>query len=132
MEFLTSNPMMWLFGLITHFVLVLSNISTSRKKLVSPWQYIKERPYKVVLAVIGAIVGYSMLGGAQLPGYVYFGAGYMANDALDEFGSMANKSRTQVLVGQDGTIEKIRQHDQTILDMGRRKKQTEEDVESKL
>lgn len=121
MEYLISNPMMWLFGLITHFVLVLSNISTSRKKMISPWQYIKERPYKVILAVIGAIVGYSMLGGAQLPGYVYFGAGYMANDALDEFGSMANKSRTQVLVGQDGTIEKIRQHDQTILDMKRSK-----------
>lgn len=102
MDFLLSNPMMWLYGLLGQFALQLGNLSTSRKKIISPWQYIKERPYKCVLSVIGGILGYSMLQGADLPGYVFFGAGWMANDTLDDVGSMANKARTQVVTKQNG------------------------------
>jgi hypothetical protein len=96
MSFLTSDPAMWFLGLVTHFVLVLSDVSAARKKYISPWQFIKERPYKVTLSIIGAIVGYAVLQDVKdAPAYVYFSVGYMANDTLDKAGSIASRKMPQ-------------------------------------
>jgi len=106
---------MLILGLLTHFLMILSEMSSARKTLVTPWEYVKEKPYKAALSVIGSIVAYSLLP-AEAEAYVVFGAGYMANDALDRLGTITNKSMTRtIVVNEKGQIQKIREMDQTIM-----------------
>lgn len=106
---------MLILGLLTHFLMILSEMSTARKQMVTPWGYMKEKPYKAALSVIGSIVAYSLLPSEAEP-YVVFGAGYMANDALDRLGSITNKATTRtIVVNEKGQIQKIREMDQTIM-----------------
>lgn len=87
---------MLILGLLTHFLMILSEMSTARKALVTPLGYLKEKPYKAALSVIGSIVAYSLLPSEVEP-YVVFGAGYMANDALDRLGTITNKAQQPVI-----------------------------------
>lgn len=91
MIFMLSDPVMLLLGLATHYLLILSDMSSSRDKAVSPVAYLKERPYKAALSAIGAVVAYSMIAGNEVEPYIVFGCGYMANDALDRIGSITAK-----------------------------------------
>ena len=117
MSFILSHPVMLILGLLTHFLMILSEMSTARKQMVTPWGYMKEKPYKAALSVIGSIVAYSLLPVDAEP-YVVFGAGYMANDALDRLGSITNKSMTRtIVVDQQGNVRKVREHDETVLDL---------------
>lgn len=109
---------MLLLGLLTHYLMILTEISASRKRTVTPWEYVKEKPYKAALSAIGSIVAYSMLPVDAKP-FIVFGAGYMANDALDRIGSITNKAMTRtIVVNEQGQIQKVREHDQTIIDYG--------------
>lgn len=91
MTFLLSDPVMLCLGLTTHYLLILSEMSASRKCVVHPWSYLKDRPYKAALSAIGAVLAYSMIAGNEVEPYIVFGAGYMANDALDRVGSITAK-----------------------------------------
>jgi len=114
-SFILSHPSMLILGLLTHFLMILMEMSTARKRTVTPWEFIKEKPYKAALSVIGSIVAYSLLPSEAEP-YVVFGAGYMANDALDRLGTITNKSMTRtIVVNEQGQIQKIREMDQTIM-----------------
>jgi hypothetical protein len=106
---------MLLLGLLTHFLMILSEMSTARKAIVTPLGYLKEKPYKAALSVIGSIVAYSLLPIDAEP-YVVFGAGYMANDALDRLGTITNKSMTRtIVVNEQGETIKERMNDETII-----------------
>ena len=96
---------MLILGLLTHFFMILSEMSSARKSLVTPWGYVKERPYKAALSVIGSIVAYSLLPEGAEP-YVVFGAGYMANDALDRLGTITNKSMIRPEVGENEALDR--------------------------
>lgn len=117
MNYILSHPVMLILGLLTHFLMILSEMSTARKTVVTPLGYLKEKPYKAALSVIGSIVAYSLLD-PDVESYVVFGAGYMANDALDRIGTITNKSMTRtVVVNEKGEIQKVREHDQTVFNM---------------
>jgi hypothetical protein len=108
---------MLILGLLTHFLMILSEMSTARKGMVTPWGYLKERPYKAALSVIGSVVAYSLLDPEVEP-YVVFGAGYMANDALDRLGTITNKATTRtIIMDEQGNIRKVREHNETVLDL---------------
>jgi uncharacterized membrane protein YkvA (DUF1232 family) len=114
-SYLLSGPSMLILGLLTHFLMILSEMSTARKVVVTPWGYLKEKPYKAALSVIGSIVAYSLLPENAEP-YIVFGAGYMANDALDRIGTIANKSMTRtIVVNEKGETVKERLNDETII-----------------
>lgn len=115
MSFILSHPAMLILGLLTHFLMILSEMSSARKAVVTPLGFLKEKPYKAALSVIGSIVAYSLLPIDAEP-YVVFGAGYMANDALDRLGTITNKATTRtIFVNEQGQIQKIREMDQTIM-----------------
>ena len=77
-------------GLLTHQLTILAEMSQARGKMVTPFDYIKERPYKLSLSAIGAVVGYIVLMQMnELTLLTAFGVGYMANDSIDRVGKMA-------------------------------------------
>ncbi len=124
MDLSLPNVVMWVCGLLTHYAFVLVDMSAARKKVVTPWRFIKERPYKVFISLMGAVVGYAMLqdalAGAKIPIWLYFGVGYMANDNFDKITSIVSRTMPQtVVIGKDGMPEKIRSNDETIIDFKR-------------
>jgi len=78
-------------GLLANLISVLSEMSAARKTFVSPLAYIRERPYKVVMAIIGAVIGYVVLMQInELSMLTAFGAGYISSDGADRAGRIAN------------------------------------------
>ncbi len=76
-------------GLLAHLLAVLAEMSHAAGKIVTPLEYIKKRPYKLSLAIIGAIVGYAALEQmGELTQLTAFGIGYMANDSIDRMGKI--------------------------------------------
>lgn len=120
-EFILSAPVMWTFGLLTHYAFVLMDMSATRKKPVTPWRLVKERYYKVFISLMGALVGYAVLqeqlSDVKIPSYMYFIVGYWANDNIDKAVSIVSKSLPQMVIVQNekGEPEKIRQDDKTIM-----------------
>ena len=77
-------------GLLTHQIGILAEMSQARGVRVSPFDYIRERPYKLSLSIIGAIIGYIVLQqSGELTLITAYGIGYMANDSIDRVGKMA-------------------------------------------
>lgn len=84
-----SFMLLCFLGLLTHQITVLAEMSQARKCIVNPIGYFKERPYKVALSCIGAVVGYLvLLQMNELTLLTAFGVGYMANDSIDRVGKM--------------------------------------------
>lgn len=76
-------------GLIAHQLTILAEMSQAHGSLVTPYDYIKKRPYKFSLSVIGAIVGYMVLQQmGELTLLTAFGVGYIANDSIDRAGKL--------------------------------------------
>ena len=78
-------------GLLTHQLTILAEMSQSRKTRVTPFDYMRERPYKLSLSIIGAIIGYIVLQQmGELTLITAYGVGYMANDSIDRVGKMTS------------------------------------------
>lgn len=81
-----------LLGMGYHLVLVLGEMSQARGCVVSPFLFIKERPYKFAGAFIGSIVGFAILHSmGELSLLTAFGAGVMANDSADRVAKMTQR-----------------------------------------
>ena len=84
------EALMCTLGLMTHQIAILAEMSQARGCTVWPQDYVKDRPYKFALAVIGAMVGYIILYELeQLTMLTAFGIGAAANDSIDRAGSMS-------------------------------------------
>ncbi|WP_280565283.1 hypothetical protein [Chromohalobacter sp. 48-RD10] len=80
---------MLLLGLATH---VLKKFMEMRQQLeaLTLIAYLKARPYKSVMATIGAMAGYLLLADASVPSLVSaFGVGYAADSMLEIVGAKA-------------------------------------------
>jgi len=98
-------------GLMTHFAFELGEITATTGKVASPIQYIKERPYRIFMSVVGALVAYAILLDTIPPetinqyrmAIMAFGAGYIADSGVK---SAANITRGAIQRGggQDGAL----------------------------
>jgi len=84
-----STEILCLLGLLTNLLSILAEMSQARNCRVSPLTYINERPYKLSLSIIGAVIGYIVLDQmGELTLITAYGVGYMANDSIDRIGKM--------------------------------------------
>lgn len=89
MAMITSPEFLCCLGLIAHQLSILAEMSQADGKMITPLAYIKRRPYKFSLSVIGAIVGYVvLLQLGELTPITAFGVGYIANDSIDRVGKI--------------------------------------------
>lgn len=81
-------PLAMLFaGLLTHLLKKFLEVRQQMEALTLP-AYLKARPYKSTLALIGACAGYLLVGDPAPPGLVAaFGVGYAADSMLEVIGA---------------------------------------------
>lgn len=86
-----STELLCFLGLLTHQLTILAEMSQARGVRVSPFDYMRERPYKLSLSIIGAVIGYIVLQqSGELTLITSYGIGYMANDSIDRVGKMTS------------------------------------------
>lgn len=84
-----STELLCILGLLTHQLTILAEMSQARNKRVTPFDYMRERPYKLSLSIIGAVIGYIVLSQmGELTLITAYGVGYMANDSIDRVGKI--------------------------------------------
>lgn len=97
LEMLFHPFTMMVLGLLTHFSVELTELSTQQNTVVHPFTYIKTRPYRVFTSAVGALLGYAMLIDTLPPdaihSYMAFGAGYLADSGAK---SAANITRNAI------------------------------------
>ena len=92
---------MVIMGWLAHHLKVLMNMG-QEGKLISPVTYIKQRPYKFILSIVGTVMGTIFLSYTAHPSInptvtdgVYLallaGVGFLGDMVADKFGSMAAK-----------------------------------------
>ena len=93
---LSHTFMMMIYGLLTHFLLKMKHYRTAFPDtrfwcLVA--SYYRDNPFATILAIIGAVAGYSMLyGSAELTRATAYGLGYMADGVADTIGNRSIKN----------------------------------------
>lgn len=86
-----STELLCVLGLLTHQLSILAEMSQAKGRRVGPIEYIRERPYKLSLSIIGAVIGYIILAQVgELTLLTAYGVGYMANDSIDRAGKIAS------------------------------------------
>lgn len=86
-----NNSYLWIaLGAAINLLMMLEQASAARGERVMPWQFLKERPYKILLMFAGAIVGYQMiLEVTAVPSKVLLiSVGWAGNDAIDKLTSV--------------------------------------------
>lgn len=77
-------------GLLTHHVTVLSEMSIQRGSRVGLGQYMRTRPYKVMLSITGSILGvFTLAQMGELTALTAFGVCMASSDFADRAGRMA-------------------------------------------
>lgn len=74
-----------ILGILANFVGCLASASKSAGGPVNPIKWIKKRPYRVAMAVIGAVAGFIVLfTTGQLTAVAAFASGYLGSDVVDK------------------------------------------------
>lgn len=87
-----AQPLAMLFyGGAAHLLSCLAEASAKQGSRVTPLAYIRNRPYRVALGLIGSLAGYGALSSTgQLTAVAAFGVGYMADNALSKIADAAS------------------------------------------
>lgn len=76
-------------GLLAHQMMILAEMSQASGQVIWPQDYIRKRPYKFGLSIIGTIVGYAaLMDSGQITSLTAFGVGVVANDIIDRIGKI--------------------------------------------
>lgn len=89
-EITAGQIMLTALGLFTHHVTVLAEMSMQKAKHVGLREYMRTRPYKIILSVTGSIIGVIALAQmGELSLLTAFGVGMASSDFADRAGRMA-------------------------------------------
>lgn len=82
---------MLILGFMAHHLTVLTDLKLVKGKDIGFSWYVKERPIKLVLSLIGAIVGYITLDHyGELSVVTSFGVGFISDSVTDRLGKIAS------------------------------------------
>lgn len=98
-----NHAIMLFLGMASHFFIELAELSTATGKRYDPWQYIKSRPYRMIISVIGALIGYALVidqvpstPGHPIPGWMIAVVGFSSDSMIKQ---AANIMRNKIGIG---------------------------------
>jgi len=81
--------LMCILGVITHYLMEFMD-ERAKSAEFSPFTYLADRPYRSLLSIVGAAVGFLVLDSTgQLSMVTAFAAGYMCDSGAQRIASMA-------------------------------------------
>lgn len=87
-EFMSAPFMMMLYGLATHYLKALAEITRIEGKVIAPVTYWKKYPYHTALSLVGAFAGFGALYDTnELTSLTAFGLGYISDSVADILGN---------------------------------------------
>ena len=109
MDMNTMSILALILGWLTHHISVISEMSSHAGKIITPFGYIKLRPYKFISSVIGTALGFMVMS-IQFQGLLaldnkdvelmyllcMFGAGYMPDNIIDKAGKFSKKKMDDI------------------------------------
>jgi len=94
---------MLILGILTHFAFELGEITARSGVVANPLDYVKQRPYRTFLSIVGALLGYALLLDTIPPQTISeyrmaamtFGVGFLADSSIKSVSNMARGAITR-------------------------------------